>query len=194
MQATAIIEILSRALAADATRYEPVESRDGMPTFYAPLDLLVETCRVLRDAPELRFAFMADVTAVDYHPRTPRFELVYLLACPGVAGYGDAPRRLRLKVRVPEGTHVPSLATIWQSANWGEREVYDFFGVHFDGHPDMRRILMPEDWDGFPLRKDYPVQINQRVKTYEPLQVSEEEFVANLDLARRRAIDPAGRD
>jgi NADH-quinone oxidoreductase subunit C len=193
MQATAIIEILSGALAADAASYEAVESRDGMPTFYAPLDLLVETCRVLRDAPELRFVFMADVTAVDYHPRTPRFELVYLLVCPGVAGYGDAPRRLRLKIRVPEGTHVPSLAGVWQSANWGEREVYDFFGVHFDGHPDMRRILMPEDWDGFPLRKDYPVQINQRVKTYEPLQVSEEEFVANLDLARRRATDPAGR-
>jgi len=187
MQATAIIEVLSRALSADATQFEVVESRDSMPTFYVSLPDLVETCRVLRDAPELRFVFMADVTAVDYHPRVPRFELVYILACPGVNGYGDTPKRLRLKVRVPEGAHVPSVSRIWQSANWGEREVYDFFGLHFDSHPDMRRILMPEDWEGFPMRKDYPVQINQRVKTYEPLQVSEDEFVANMEAARRRA-------
>jgi NADH-quinone oxidoreductase subunit C len=190
MQATAIIEVVSRALSADPARFEAVESRDGMPTFYAPLDLLVETGRVLRDAPELRFVVMADVVAVDYHPRAPRFEILYILACPGVAGYGDTPKRLRLKVRVPEGTHVPSMSSIWQSANWGERELYDFFGLHFDGHPDMRRILMPDDWEGFPMRKDYPVQINQRVKTYEPLQVSEEEFVANMEAARRSARDP----
>ncbi len=190
MQATAIIEVLSRALSADATEFEVVESRDGMPTFYVSLAHLVETCRVLRDAPELRFVFMADVTGVDYHPRDPRFEIVYLLACPGVAGYGDTPKRLRLKVRVPEGTHVPSVSSVWQSANWGEREVYDFFGLHFDGHPDMRRILMPDDWEGFPMRKDYPVQINQRVKTYEPLQVSADEFVANIEATRRSARDP----
>ena len=191
MQATAIIEVLSRALSADLTRFEAVESRDGMPTLYAPLDLLVDTCRVLRDAPELRFVFLADVTAVDYHPRDPRFELLYILACPGVVGYGESPKRLRLKVRVPEGAHVPSVSSIWQSANWAEREVYDFFGLYFDGHPDMRRILMPEDWEGFPMRKDYPVQINQRVKTYEPLQVSEGEFVANMEAARHAAKDPA---
>jgi NADH-quinone oxidoreductase subunit C len=191
MQASAIIEVVLRELSADAAQFEVVESRDGMPTFYVSLPSLVETCRVLRDAPDLRFAFMADVTAVDYHPRVPRFELVYILACPGVSGYGETPKRLRLKVRVPEGTHVPSVSSIWESANWGEREVYDFFGVHFDGHPDMRRILMPDDWEGFPLRKDYPVQINQRVKTYEPLQVSEDEFVANMEAARRAARDPA---
>ena len=187
MQATAIIEVLSRALSVESTQFEAVESRDGMPTFYTPLDLLVEASRVLRDAPELRFVFLADVTAVDYHPRDPRFEIVYILACPGVAGYGESPKRLRLKVRAAEGTGVPTLSSIWQSANWGEREVYDFFGVRFDGHPDLRRILMPDDWEGFPMRKDYPVQINQRVKTYEPLQVSEEEFVANMEAARKSA-------
>ena len=189
MQATAITEVLSRAL-PDAGPYEVVEAKDGMPTFYAPLATLVETCRVLRDAPELRFVFMADVTAVDYHPRVPRFEILYILACPGVSGFGDSPKRLRLKVKVDEGAHVPSVSSIWQSANWGEREVYDFFGLHFDNHPDMRRILMPDDWEGFPMRKDYPVQINQRVKTYEPLQVSEDEFVANMEAARRAARDP----
>jgi NADH-quinone oxidoreductase subunit C len=187
MQATAIIEVLSRALQVDPGRFEAVEARDGMPTIVAPVDGLAETCRALRDAPELRFAFLADVTSVDYHPRTPRFELLYIMACPGVSGFGDTPKRLRLKVRVNEGTHVPSVAGVWQTANWGEREVYDFFGLHFDGHPDMRRILMPDDWEGFPMRKDYPVQINQKVKTYEPLQVSEEEFVANVEAARRSA-------
>ena len=187
MQATAIIEVVSRALQVEASRFEAVDSRDGMPTFYAPPDLLVETCRALRDARELRFAILADVTGVDYHPRDPRFEVLYILACPGVAGYGDTPKRLRVKVRVGEGQQVPSVSSVWQSANWAEREVYDFFGIHFSGHPDLRRILMPDDWEGFPMRKDYPVQINQAVKTYEPLQISEDEFVANMEAARRAA-------
>ena len=156
MQATAIIEVLSRALPADATRFEVVESRDGMPTFYAPLDLLVDACRVLRDAPELRFVFLADVTAVDYHPRDPRYELLYILACPGVAGYGDTPKRLRLKVRVAEAASVPSVSSVWQAANWGEREVYDFFGLHFDGtsghapHPDARGLGRLPDAERLP--------------------------------------------
>jgi NADH-quinone oxidoreductase subunit C len=185
MQSTAIIEVLSRALGADASRFESVDALDGMPTIYAPLEGLPETAAVLRDAPELRFAFLADITAVDYHPRQPRFELVYILASPGVSGYGDAPKRMRLKVRVPDGVVVPSTSSIWRSANWAEREAYDFFGIMFEGHPDLRRILMPDDWEGFPMRKDYPVQIKDRVKTYEPLQVSEEEFVANMEAARR---------
>jgi NADH-quinone oxidoreductase subunit C len=186
MNASAIIEVLARRLSVDPSRFEAVESRDGMPTIVVPLEHLLETSLVLRDAPELRFVFLADVVAVDYHPREPRFEIVYILACPGVSGYGDAPRRLRVKVRVPTDTRVPSVSSVWASANWGEREVYDFFGLQFDGHPDLRRILMPEDWEGFPMRKDYPVQIKQPVKIYAPLQVSEEEFVANVEASRRR--------
>jgi NADH-quinone oxidoreductase subunit C len=189
MNATAIIEVLSRRLSADTTSLEAVESRDGMPTIYVPPAQLPDVCLVLRDDPELRFVFLADVTAVDYYPREPRYEVLYILACPGVSGYGDVPKRLRLKVRVPSDSAVPSVSSIWASANWGEREVYDFFGLRFEGHPDLRRILMPEDWEGFPMRKDYPVQINQPVKTYEPLQVSEEEFVANMEAARR--LEPA---
>jgi NADH-quinone oxidoreductase subunit C len=92
-----------------------------------------------------------------------------------------------VKIGVPGGVAVPSLASVWASANWGEREAFDFFGLQFDGHPDLRRILMPEDWEGFPMLKDYPVQINMPVKTYEPLQVTEEEFVANVEEARRAA-------
>jgi NADH-quinone oxidoreductase subunit C len=185
MHATAIIEVLSRRLSADPSRFEAVESRDGMPTIYAPAELLLETSVVLRDDPELRFVVLLDVTGVDYYPRDPRFEVLYILACPGVAGYGTTPKRLRIKVRVPNDGRLPSVSSVWASANWGEREVYDFFGLIFDGHPDLRRILMPDDWSGFPMRKDYPVQIREAVKTYEPLQVSEEEFVANVKAGQR---------
>lgn len=184
MDATAIIDVLARRLGADAAPLESVESRDGIPTIYVPVRQLPEASLVLRDDPDLRFVLLLDVTAVDYYPRDPRFELVYLLACPGVAGYGSTPKRLRMKARVPAGVVVPTLSRIWASANWAEREAFDFFGIEFEGHPDLRRILMPEDWDGFPGRKDYPVQIRQPVKTYEPLQVSEEEFVANIEAAR----------
>ena len=197
MHATAIIEVLSRRLSADPARFEAVESRDGMPTIFVPAEQLPEICVVLRDDPELRFVVLLDVTGVDYYPRDPRFELVYILACPGVAGYGTAPKRLRVKVRVPNDGHVPSVSSVWASANWGEREVYDFFGLTFDGHPDLRRILMPDDWTGFPMRKDYPVQIREAVKTYAPLQVSEEEFLANVTAGGRpaasKASGPAGR-
>jgi NADH-quinone oxidoreductase subunit C len=185
MQASAIVEVLSRNL-PDA-QFDVIESRDGMPTISVASQFLVDTCLLLRDAPELRFVFLADVVAVDYYPREPRFELVYVMACPGVDGYGTAPKRLRLKVSVPSNTPVPTLSHVWRSANWGERETYDLYGIEFTGHPDLRRILMPDDWEGFPMRKDYPVQINQKVKTYEPLQVTEEEFVANVEQARHGA-------
>jgi NADH-quinone oxidoreductase subunit C len=187
MQVTEIIEVLTRALSADASWFEAQPARDGMPTIYVTSERLVETCLVLRDAPELRFVVLLDIAAVDYHPREPRFELVYILTCPGVAGFGDRPKRLRLKVRVSgQDARLPTVSGVWASANWAEREVFDFFGVLFDGHPDLRRILMPEDWDGYPMRKDYPVQISQPVKTYAPLQVSEEDFVANVEASRQR--------
>jgi NADH-quinone oxidoreductase subunit C len=185
MHSTAIIEILSSRLSADPALFETVDARDGMPTFVVPLDRLVETSLVLRDDPALRFVFLADLLAVDYYPREPRFEVNYILACPGVAGYGDSPKRLRMKVRVADGTPVPTVSSVWPAANWAEREAYDLYGLFFDGHPDPRRILMPDDWEGFPMRKDYPVQIREAVKTQWPLQVSEEEFVANIEAARR---------
>jgi NADH-quinone oxidoreductase subunit C len=126
---------------------------------------------------------LIDAVPVDLHPREPRFEISYLLLNPGDAGSGAA--RLRLKVKVP-GTdpRLPTLSDVWPAVNWAEREAFDLFGILFDGHPDLRRILMPEDWEGFPMRKDYPVQIKAPVKTYEPLQVSQEEFVANIEAAR----------
>jgi len=188
MQSAAIIEALSRAFPGSAGRIEAVESRDGMPTIVVPREILVETAQALRDDPALRFAVLADIVPVDYHPREPRYEILYMLVCLGTSGFGDAPKRLRMKVRVPnEDPRVPTVSGVWAAANWAEREGYDLFGLHFDGHPDLRRILMPDDWEGFPMRKDYPVQIKEPVKTYEPLQLSEEEFVANLEASRSRA-------
>jgi NADH-quinone oxidoreductase subunit C len=191
MLATEIISVLAQDLPAN--KFTALESADGMPTIAVDVDVLVQAAFALRDNPALRFAFLADVVAVDYYPREPRFEVLYILACPGVSGFGDTPKRLRVKVHVPNGATLPSLSSVWQSANWGEREVYDFFGLQFEGHPDLRRILMPEDWEGYPMRKDYPVQIHQPVKTYEPLQVTEEEFVANVEEARRRASSASPR-
>ena len=179
MDAQAIIESLKGEVPEGAVEAAP--AADGMPAIYVAREHAVAVCTVLRDRPDLRFALASDMTAVDFHPREPRFEVVLHLASLGVAGFGDAPARLRVKFRVP-GTdaRMPTLSGVWVSMNWAEREVWDMFGVEFDGHPDRRRILMPEDWDGHPARKDYPVQINKPYAKYEPLQVTPEQFVANV--------------
>jgi NADH-quinone oxidoreductase subunit C len=162
---------------------EEAASADGMPTVYAEREGLAETALAIRDA---GFSVLLDALTVDLLPREPRFEMTYLLLDPGEGG--AAPARLRLKVRVPgDDPRVPSVAGVWTAANWAEREAYDFYGIVFDGHPDLRRILMPDDWEGYPMRKDYPVQITERVKTYEPMQVTAEEFAANLQAARHRS-------
>ena len=149
-------------------------------TIYVPADRLVETCRALRDAEALRFTAIIEITAADYIPRQPRFEVIYhLLSIPKRA-------RVRLKVRVPEGGTLPTVHGVWRGAGWLEREVWDMFGIVFDGHPDLRRLLMPEDWEGHPARKDYPVQIRKGAQTYEPLEVSEKEFRANIERDRVR--------
>jgi len=89
---------------------------------------------------------------VDWHPADPRFEVIYHLHST------ERNNRLRLKVRVRENEpEVDSVTGVWRGANWYEREVFDMFGIRFRNHPDLRRILMPTDWEGYPLRKDYPV-------------------------------------
>ena len=94
-------------------------------------------------------------------------------------------RKEGLKVRLPGQTaRISTVSDIWPAANWLEREVWDLFGIEFERHPDPRRLLMPEDWEGFPLRKDYPIQINARVRTSEAMQMTEEEFRANMQKDR----------
>jgi NADH-quinone oxidoreductase subunit C len=177
MDAPAIISTLTTTVAGAS--FEAGRSVD-MPTVYVPVDRLVETCRALRDTPSLRFNVLTEITAADYLPREPRFEVVYhLLSIPHRA-------RLRLKVRVAVDGSVPTVQGVWKGAGWPEREVWDMFGILIDGHGDLRRLLMPEDWEGHPARKDYPVQIRKNAQTYEPLEVSEEEFRANLERDRVR--------
>jgi NADH-quinone oxidoreductase subunit C len=166
------------ALVPDVAITEGAETDQA--TIVVPASQLVPVMRTLRDTPELEFEFLADLTAVDWWPSEPRFEVVYHLASSVRAA------RLRVKVRVPEGAaSVPTLKDMWLSADWLEREVWDLFGIVFEGHGDLRRLLMPDEWQGHPLRKDYPVQVKVPVRAGEPLQVSEEEFRANMERDRR---------
>jgi NADH-quinone oxidoreductase subunit C len=121
-------------------------------TVIVPATKLLDVGRFLRDTPETSFDFCSDVTASDWPPRPQRFDVIYSL-------YSTRHRkRVRLKVRASESEPVPSVSSIWPAANWLEREVYDLFGVNFTGHPNRKRILMPDDWQGHPQRKDYPLE------------------------------------
>jgi NADH-quinone oxidoreductase subunit C len=122
-------------------------------TIIVPVAQIAAVTRHLRDAPDAAFDFCSDVTASDWPPRKEaRFDVVYCL-------YSTRLRhRIRVKVRVAENQPIPSATPVWPAADWLEREVWDLFGVNFTGHPDRRRILMPEDWQGFPQRKDYPLE------------------------------------
>jgi NADH-quinone oxidoreductase subunit C len=167
--------IASLQEALPGAQIESVASVDLQMTIYVSREDVVALARVLRDRPELGFNLLAEITAVDFWPREPRFELVYILV--SIANR----LRLRMKVRLPGADpHVATVIGVWPAANWLEREVWDLFGISFDGHPDPRRLLMPEDWEGYPLRKDYPVQITMTPRTSEPLQVTEEEFRASV--------------
>jgi len=114
---------------------------------------IVGACSLLREDPNCPFDFLSDITCVDWYPSEPRFEVVYhLLSIPNK-------ERVRLKVRLSsDNLGVDSLTPTWPAANYFEREVFDLFGIRFSGHPYLRRLLMPEDWQGHPLRKDYPVE------------------------------------
>lgn len=144
---------LDRLLAASSVVVEGAKfDRDEM-TIYVDRSSIRDACVLLRDDPGCPFNFLSDVTCVDWYPQEPRFEVVYhLLSIP-------KKERVRLKVRLNSGSPaVESVTPLWPAANFFEREVYDLFGVRFNGHPYLRRLLMPEDWEGHPLRKDYPVE------------------------------------
>jgi NADH-quinone oxidoreductase subunit C len=131
---------------------EVIEFR-GEITMVVPRQHLTRAAEFLVSEPSLRFSFLSDITVVDRFPLEPRFELNYQLLSL------DRRERLRLRVWVNGADPVVSSVTsVWPTANWHERESFDLFGVRFDGHPDLKRILMPEDWEGHPLRKDYPTE------------------------------------
>ena len=156
------------------------------PTIRVPVEHLTEVTRTLRDRPELGFLLLADVSAVDWWPREPRYEVVYHLA--------SMTRRLRVKVSLAgDAARLPTLQAVWPGACWLEREVWDMFGIVFDNHGDLRRLLMPEDWEGHPLRKDFPVQIRLKPRYAEALQVTEAEFRANVARDKAARADAPGK-
>jgi NADH-quinone oxidoreductase subunit C len=126
--------------------------RDEM-TIYVERSAIRQASAMLRDDSNCPFNYLSDITCVDWHPSEPRFEVIYhLLSIPNK-------ERVRLKVKLSgETPALDSLTSVWPGANYFEREVFDLFGVRFNGHPYLRRLLMPENWEGHPLRKDYPVE------------------------------------
>jgi len=133
-------------------------SYQGDDTAVVRREAIINICRFLRDEPALAYNFMMDLTAVDYLGRNPRFEIAYHL-------YSlQHNHRLRIKAPVPEeDCRIDSLTPVWQAANWFEREVYDFYGIEFNNHPDLRRILLYDQFEGHPLRKDYPKDKQQPI-------------------------------
>jgi NADH-quinone oxidoreductase subunit C len=165
--------------AVPEAQVERAPSLDLQTTIYGSRDHVPALARALRDEPALAFDFLCELTAVDFWPKEPRYELVYVLVSL------SNKLRLRLKVRLPaDDPHVTTVCDVWPAANWLEREVWDMFGIAFDGHPDPRRLLMPEDWEGSPLRKDSPVQIRRPPHVTQDLQVTAEEFRDNVQRDR----------
>jgi NADH-quinone oxidoreductase subunit C len=134
----------------------------GELTLVVPRRHIADACAHLKTAPGFEFDMLSDIAGVDRGPEEePRFEVNYQLF--STKRY----HRLRLKVLLEqEDTHVPTVTGVWRTANWHERETFDMFGVIFDGHPDLRRILLPDDWQGHALRKDFPL------RGYEPYSLT----------------------
>jgi NADH-quinone oxidoreductase subunit C len=121
-------------------------------TVIVAADRILDVMRHLFAAPDAAFDLCSDVTATDWPPRAERFDVVYCL-------FSTRHRhRVRVKARLADSKPIASVTVVWPAANWLEREVFDMFGIEFVGHPDLRRILMPDDWQGFPQRKDYPLE------------------------------------
>jgi len=158
----ALPEYVAALQAALPGAVERVSYWVGDWTVIVPATRLLEVGRFLRDTPEIAFDYCSDVTAVDWPARPQRFDIVYCLYSIGHRN------RLRMKVRVADQDPVPSVTGLWPGANWLERELYDLFGITFAGHPDLRRILLPDDWQGHPERKDYPLEGPGELVTADP--------------------------
>lgn len=147
------------------------------PALEVAPEQLIEVCQALRD--EFEFNFLCEETAVDYWPEEqPRFHVVY--------GFYSHAQNVRMMLRVPLAGDNPSLPTLeglYRGANWHERELWDMFGIHFDGHSDLRRILMPHDWEGHPLRKDYPLGYEEPQFTFNYDEIDQRKHHARYEEA-----------
>jgi NADH-quinone oxidoreductase subunit C len=145
--------VVAKLRSWSANAIEEVIEYRGDTTIVVPRKVLRSVAEQCRDTEELKFDLLTDATALDRYPMEPRFELNYQLV--------SIPLRQKLRIRVKlsiDDPVVDSLVPVWKGANWLEREIFDMFGIQFTGHPDLRRILLPDDWEGHPLRKDYPVE------------------------------------
>ncbi len=147
-------EILNQPVARELNEAIPGAITEGALalgelTLYVDPARILEACRHLKDVQ--KFVRLSSLTAVDWSPAEPRFEVVYHLQSI------ERNARVRLKSRLGDPAEIDSVTPVWRGANWYEREVFDLFGIGFRNHPNLKRILMPEDWEGHPLRKDYPV-------------------------------------
>ena len=123
---------------------------------------ILAICKFLSSDPDLQYTYLTDLCGVDLLPKNPRFEIVYQLCSM------KNTQKLRLKTRTAENEPVPSVESIWKAANWYEREVYDLLGIPFENHPDLRRIMMWDGYEGHPLRKDFPVEGPDFDKPFDP--------------------------
>ena len=163
MDNATVIEQLRAALPG---AIEATSEFRGQLSISVPREAIVEVARFLRDDPELSYNFLENLCGVDYLGRDPRFEMVYHLLS------HQNHHRVCLKVGVPEDDpSVPTLTTLWSTANWQERETYDMFGISFPGHPGLYRILMPDEWEGFPQRKDVPLGYEEVAFTFNEEQI-----------------------
>jgi NADH-quinone oxidoreductase subunit C len=135
--------------------YDVYEGVGGDDCAFVRSERIVEICRFLKDDPSTRFNLAPYITAVDYLGEDPRFEVVYNLLATATS------TRIRLRVKVSEGGVVPSVTSVWRGADWFERYCFDMYGIKFSGHPDLRRLLMYDEFVGHPLRKDYPLRGRQ---------------------------------
>jgi NADH-quinone oxidoreductase subunit C len=145
--------VVEQLKAWNAQAISQVVEYRGETTIVVPRELLRAVAQQCRDNPALKFNLLSDVTCVDRFPVEPRLELNYQLV--------SLDRRARVRLRTSVSVQHPvvdSLVPVWSGANWLEREVFDLFGIQFTGHPDLRRILLPEGFEGYPLRRDFPVE------------------------------------
>jgi len=148
-----LAETIAAALSEPRDAIEEIIEFRGETTLVVPRKVLRAVAERCREDDALQFNFLSDATSVDRFPMEPRFELNYHLV--------SIPKKNRLRIRVRLAGHDPvvdSLVPVWPGANWLEREIFDLMGIRFTDHPDLRRILLPDDWEGYPLRRDFPVE------------------------------------